>query len=91
MILMDDNFASIVNGVEEARLIFDNLKEVYRLHPHLQHSRDRAPSWSTSPSASLCPSPPCSSSASISVPTWFPPSSLAYEEKGVRHHGQASP
>ena len=27
MILMDDNFASIVRGVEEGRLIFDNLKK----------------------------------------------------------------
>ena len=27
MILMDDNFASIGNGVEEGRLIFDNLKK----------------------------------------------------------------
>merc|ERR1711907_148207 len=27
MILMDDNFASIVVGVEEGRLIFDNLKK----------------------------------------------------------------
>jgi len=27
MILVDDNFASIVNGVEEGRLIFDNLKK----------------------------------------------------------------
>ena len=27
MILLDDNFASIVKGVEEGRIIFDNLKK----------------------------------------------------------------
>ena len=27
MLLLDDNFTSIVNGVEEGRLIFDNLKK----------------------------------------------------------------
>lgn len=27
MILLDDNFASIVTGVEEGRLIFENLKK----------------------------------------------------------------
>lgn len=33
MLLLDDNFSSIVNGVEEGRLIFDNLKKsiVYTL------------------------------------------------------------
>ena len=30
MILLDDNFASIVTGVEEGRLIFDNLKKSSR-------------------------------------------------------------
>ena len=27
MILLDDNFASIVHGVEEGRIIFDNLRK----------------------------------------------------------------
>lgn len=27
MILLDDNFASIITGVEEGRIIFDNLKK----------------------------------------------------------------
>jgi sodium/potassium-transporting ATPase subunit alpha len=27
ILLLDDNFCSIVNGVEEGRLIFDNLKK----------------------------------------------------------------
>lgn len=29
MILMDDNFSSIVNGVEEGRVLFDNLKKAF--------------------------------------------------------------
>jgi len=28
MILLDDNFASIVQGIMEGRLLFDNLKKV---------------------------------------------------------------
>ena len=28
MILLDDNFASILNGIEEGRLIFNNLQKV---------------------------------------------------------------
>ncbi len=27
MVLLDDNFSSIVNGVEEGRIVFDNLKK----------------------------------------------------------------
>jgi len=27
MIILDDDFSSIVNGIEEGRLIFDNLKK----------------------------------------------------------------
>ena len=27
MILLDDNFASIITGVEQGRLVFDNLKK----------------------------------------------------------------
>lgn len=37
MLLLDDNFSSIVNGVEEGRLIFDNLKKsiVYTLQSNI--------------------------------------------------------
>ena len=41
MILMDDNFASIVNGVEEGRLIFDNLKKSIA-YAFFQHSGNRS-------------------------------------------------
>jgi sodium/potassium-transporting ATPase subunit alpha len=61
MILLDDNFASIVAGVEEGRLIFDNLKKsiCYTLTSNI-------------PEISPFISQPFSSSASISVPTWSP-------------------
>jgi len=32
MLLLDDNFSSIVNGVEEGRLIFDNIEEINCIH-----------------------------------------------------------
>ena len=41
MILLNDDFASIVNGVQEGRLVFDNLKKsIDRLHAHVQHPRN---------------------------------------------------
>eukprot|EP00495_Collosphaeridae_sp_1-RS-2012_P004636 TRINITY_DN393_c0_g2_i8.p1 TRINITY_DN393_c0_g2~~TRINITY_DN393_c0_g2_i8.p1 ORF type:complete len:278 (-),score=53.89 TRINITY_DN393_c0_g2_i8:454-1287(-) len=40
MILLDDNFASIVKGVEEGRIIFDNLKEVDCLYSVFKYTRN---------------------------------------------------
>ena len=73
MILRDDNFASIVAGVEEGRLIFDNLKKsiCYTLTSNIPRSRR---SSATSRSARRCRSRRCSSSPSTSAPTWSPPS-----------------
>jgi magnesium-transporting ATPase (P-type) len=31
VILMDDNFASVVTGIEQGRIIFDNLKVYFSL------------------------------------------------------------
>lgn len=37
MILLDDNFASIVTGVEQGRLLFDNLKKsIGRFTKHIK-------------------------------------------------------
>jgi hypothetical protein len=43
MLLLDDNFSSIVNGVEEGRLIFDNLKKsiAYTLSSNIPESTDK--------------------------------------------------
>merc|ERR1711913_69231 len=65
MILLDDNFASIVTGVEEGRLIFDNLKKsiAYTLTSNIPTARSgptlTGRSWST-------PATPPSSS-----PSWW--------------------
>ncbi len=37
MILTDDNFASIVNAIEEGRAVYDNIRRFVALHLHEQH------------------------------------------------------
>merc|ERR1719339_923275 len=73
MILLDDNFASIVTGVEEGRLIFDNLKKsiAYTLTSNIP---EISPSSSSSLLTCLCPSVLSPSSALILALTWCPPS-----------------
>ena len=73
MILLDDNFASIVTGVEEGRLIFDNLKKsiAYTLTSNIPEIfPSSSSSWLTCPRL-LEQSP---SSASTWELTWCRPS-----------------
>ncbi|KAI4792755.1 hypothetical protein KUCAC02_033166 [Chaenocephalus aceratus] len=80
MILLDDNFASIVTGVEEGRLIFDNLKKsiaytltsnIPEISPFLLFICAKHPSAPGKPSTILC----------IDLGTDMVPAiSLAYEE-----------
>ena len=39
VILLDDNFASIVNGIEEGRAVFENIRKFLTLHPDVEHPR----------------------------------------------------
>lgn len=89
MILMDDNFASIVAGVEEGRLIFDNLKKticyaltvnIPQLAPFLANVLFSVPlALSTVLMLAICLGT-----------DMLPAISLAYEEK-VRQHGGSIP
>merc|ERR1719320_2186765 len=69
MILLDDNFASIVTGVEEGRLIFDNLRRVLPTPSHLTSLRSHL-SFSLSWQMSLFHLELSPSSVSILVLTW---------------------
>ena len=70
MILLDDNFASIVAGVEEGRLIFDNLKKsiAYTLVSNNTKSEWRAIAYMESTVVDISIPPPFFKPVSLALP-----------------------
>ena len=105
MILMDDNFASIVNGVEEGRLIFDNLKKticyaltvnIPQLAPFLANVLFSMPlALSTVLMLAIClgtdmlPAISLAYEEKVRAPTFCAPSTLTHTADPVSHKGSS--